>query len=104
MLSHSWPGNVAELENRVRRAVVMSRARSVTAADLGLDEGGRGHPATLQEARGELERDMVVEALVRSAGNVSRAARAIGVSRPTMYDLIRKHEIDVTVLKGAAGH
>lgn len=104
MLSYAWPGNALELENRVMRAVIMSRGRSVTASDLGLEADVEGRPVTLVEARGELERDMVVDALVRSAGNVSRAARSIGVSRPTMYDLIRKHDIDLNGLKGAAGH
>ena len=99
MLKHDWPGNITEIEARVRRAVIMARGRLVTAADLGLngDQNGRGE--TLGEARNGVERDVVVGALRQAAGNVSRAARAIGVSRPTLYDLMRKHRIAVSEFK-----
>ena len=102
MMSHGWPGNVAELEARVRRAVVLSRGRLVSSADLGLNGNGRSTDRSLAEARSELERSMVTDALIQAAGNVSRAARAIGVSRPTMYDLIRKCELDLSSFKGLA--
>ncbi|MFH1690683.1 MAG: sigma-54 dependent transcriptional regulator, partial [Candidatus Eisenbacteria bacterium] len=96
MMSHAWPGNIAELEARVRRAVILSRGRLVSAADLGLNGNGRSGERSLAEARSRLERSMVTDALLQAAGNVSMAARAIGVSRPTMYDLIRKHELDLS--------
>jgi two-component system NtrC family response regulator len=100
MLAHDWPGNITELEARVRRAVIMARGRLVSPGDLGLsDETGAGE-RTLDEARKGVERDVVVGALRQAAGNVSRAARAIGVSRPTLYDLIRKHRIEVAEFKG----
>ena len=99
MMSHDWPGNVAEMENRVRRAVIVTRGRSISARDLGLEGETRAPDRTLSEARDELERDMVVRALRRSVGNVTRAARSIGVSRPTMYDLIRKYGLDVSGFK-----
>ena len=102
LMSHEWPGNVAELEARVRRAVILSRGRLVSAADLGLNGNGRSSDRSLAEARCELERSMVTGALLQAVGNVSRAARAIGVSRPTMYDLIRKYELDLTAFKGLA--
>jgi two-component system NtrC family response regulator len=102
MMSHGWPGNVAELEARVRRAVILSRGRLVSAVDLGLNGNGRSTDRSLAEARSELERSMVTDALLQAAGNVSRAARAIGVSRPTMYDLIRKCQLDLSNFKGLA--
>jgi len=99
LAGHRWPGNIPELQNRVRRAVVMSRGRTIGAADLGLDDVLDERPETLGEARHALERSMVADALRKSAGNVTRAAEAIGVSRPTMYDLIKKYEIDVAEFK-----
>ncbi len=102
LMSHGWPGNVAELEARVRRAVILSRGRLVSSADLGLNGNGRSSDRSLAEARCELERGMVTDALLQAVGNVSRAARAIGVSRPTMYDLIRKYELDLSSFKGLA--
>jgi len=103
MMSHEWPGNVAELEARVRRAAILSRGRLVGASDLGLNGNGRQPFLSLAEARNELERGMVSDALLQAAGNVSRAARSIGVSRPTMYDLIRKYELNLSEFKGLAG-
>lgn len=99
MLSHDWPGNIVEMENRVRRAVIVARGRLVTEFDLGL-EPGSGRPRTsLREALDELAREMVGGALRRALGNVSEAARSIGVSRTAMYDMIHKYEIDVSEFK-----
>ncbi len=72
----------------------------MAASDLGLNGEQNGHERTLGEARDGVERDVVVGALRQAAGNVSRAARAIGVSRPTLYDLMRKHRIAVSEFKG----
>jgi len=93
LMAYDWPGNIPELINRVRHALATVRGGKVTPDDLGLSAAALSD-RTLGEARSELERDMVTEALRRSAGNVSRAARAIGVSRPTMYDLLRKFGVD----------
>ncbi len=93
LLSYDWPGNIPELMNRVRRALATRRGGKVTPDDLGLANEALAD-RTLGEARSELERDMVTEAIRKSAGNVSLAARAIGVSRPTMYDLLRKFGVD----------
>lgn len=103
VMSHSWPGNVAELEARVRRAVILSRGRMLVPADLGLDGNGSPHDRSLAEARSALERRMVTDALLQAAGNVSRAARSLGVSRPTMYDLIRKFGLELSEFKGLGG-
>jgi len=93
IMAYDWPGNVPELINRVRRALASHRGGKVRPDDLGLTATALSD-RTLGEARSELERDMVTEAIRRSAGNVSLAARAIGVSRPTMYDLLRKFNVD----------
>jgi len=102
MMIHDWPGNIPEMENRVRRAVVMSGGRTISASDLGLDGEPELAGRTLGEAKDALEHEIVVDALVRAAGNVSRAARAIGVSRSTVYDLVRKYELDVSSFKALA--
>jgi two-component system, NtrC family, response regulator len=88
---HAWPGNVRELENRVRRAVIMAEGRQVTPSDLELTapaELEKTH--SLKEAREELERTMVVEALQRHSGKITSAASDLGISRPTFYELMEK--------------
>ncbi len=93
--SHPWPGNVRELENRLKGAVAVSDGPTITASDLGLDAAGRGLPVmTLREVRDEAEKRALLQALAAADGNVTRAAALLGVSRPTVYDLISRHEID----------
>jgi two-component system NtrC family response regulator len=92
--AHPWPGNVRELENRVQRGVILARDAYLRADDLELAEPQGETPRTLQEARDEAERQLLVEALTRNAGNITRASRDIEVSRPTFHDLLRKHGID----------
>ena len=90
---HSWPGNVRELENRVRRAVIMCEGTQVTAADLELQEVeavAAAEARTLKEAREAVERDMVHMALRRHNGKIAPAAAELGISRPTMYELMEK--------------
>lgn len=91
----AWPGNVRELENRVKRAVIMAEHKRVTAADLELESA---HPSDLmpqlKEAREAVERDLVNQALGRYDGNISRAAEALGISRPTLYELMNKLDIE----------
>lgn len=88
-----WPGNVRELQSRIRRAVIMCDERQITPADLELGPLeatitlGQG---TLREARERLEREMIRQALRRSAGRISTAAAELGISRPTLYDLMQK--------------
>jgi two-component system NtrC family response regulator len=93
--AHPWPGNVRELENRVQRAVILAQDPYVRPADLELEAGSEeGGPQSLQGARDEAEQRLLVEALTRNAGNITRAAREIKVSRPTFHDLLRKHGIE----------
>ena len=100
MMSYSWPGNIRELQNKIRRAVLIASGKMITPEDLDLTdvEVEKGFElrkrVTLQEARDELEFRMVREALARSKGNVSKAAKELGVSRATLYDLLKKHRID----------
>jgi two-component system NtrC family response regulator len=89
--SHSWPGNVRELQNRVQRAVIMAEGKRVTADDLELAQILNGSSvATLREARESLERDLVQDALKRSGGKIAGAALELGISRPTLYELMEK--------------
>jgi len=92
---HPWPGNVRELENRVQRGVILSRDPHLRPEDLELDSPTEAPPLTLQQARDEAERTLIIDVMTRNAGNVTRAARDAGVSRPTLHDLLRKHDIDV---------
>jgi two-component system NtrC family response regulator len=89
--AYSWPGNVRQLENNVRKAVVMADGRTVTAADLGLSEvADRQAPTpTLQEVRKEAERKLVNDVLATTQGNISKTAKILGVSRPTLYMMMR---------------
>ena len=86
---YGWPGNVRELENRIKRGVIMAEGTQVTADDLELG-GDTGFSAvrTLKEARESLERDVVQQALRRHGGKISPAAVELGVSRPTLYELM----------------
>ena len=88
---HHWSGNVRELQNRVQRAVIMADGKRVTADDLELSAALEGAPPqTLREAREHLEREIVQEALRRHGGKITTAAVELGISRPTLYELIEK--------------
>jgi two-component system NtrC family response regulator len=88
---HSWPGNIRELQNRVRRAVIMADSNRVSARDLELtDTLSALPPQTLKEARESVERQMVQDALRRHCGKITAAALELGVSRPTLYELMEK--------------
>jgi two-component system NtrC family response regulator len=89
---YGWPGNVRELQNRVQRAVIMADGRQITARDLELTGvvTSAAVPQTLKEAREEVEREIVQEALRRHRGKVTSAAQELGVSRPTLYELMEK--------------
>jgi two-component system NtrC family response regulator len=90
--SHSWPGNVRELESSLKRAILLTEGPFVTAAALGLanSDERRSFP-TLRQARAEAEIDMVRRALALSDYNISQAAKLLGVSRPTLYDIMATH-------------
>jgi two-component system, NtrC family, response regulator len=89
---HDWPGNVRELENKVRAAVIMSAGPMITADDLGLERNtGRFQFLNLKAVRSQAEKQAVEQALALGQGNVSQAADLLGVSRPTLYDLMAKY-------------
>ena len=90
-----WPGNVRELENRVKRAVIMADGKLVTAADLDLAEPVAADDQTLnlKSAREATDRRMIRHALARSEGNISGTARLLGISRPTLYDLLKQYDL-----------
>jgi two-component system NtrC family response regulator len=92
--SYSWPGNVRELENRVKRAVVMADGREVTAEDLELkDVPVREMPFDLREVRELSEMQAVKRAVHHADRNLSRAAELLGITRPTLYNLMKKYRI-----------
>jgi two-component system NtrC family response regulator len=93
--SYPWPGNVRELENRIKRAVIMADGKSVTADDLdlpGKSEEGE-HPINLRSARETADRRAIRQALSRTDNNISGAAKLLGISRPTLYDLIKQYQL-----------
>lgn len=91
---YGWPGNVRELENRVKRAVIMADGKKVTPEDLEMTSpDSKYQNMGLKEAREALEKEMVLNALARNRGNLSKAALDLGVSRPTLYDLMEKFDI-----------
>jgi len=90
--SHSWPGNVRELENCIKRAVIMADGQQITREDIGLDteDDANTEFIDLRRIRDDAERNAVVTALGRANGNVVRAAEILGISRPTLYDLMHR--------------
>ena len=93
--AHRWPGNVRKLENRIKGAVIMAESAVVTAGDMGLeDPGDDPEYINLRVARQRAEAQAVRQALAVAKGNLSRAAELLGVTRPTLYDLLGKHSID----------
>ena len=88
--AHSWPGNVRELENCVRRAVIMAEGKRVTIEDMGLSPLEGGEHGTLKSAREAVERELVQRALRKHSGKIAAAAAELGISRPTLYELMEK--------------
>jgi two-component system NtrC family response regulator len=91
---YPWPGNIRELENRIRRAVTLTDNPSITPEDLDLptpDE--KQEELTLKEARDAVEKRVIAQTLAKTGGNISKAATILGVSRPTLHDLISRHAI-----------
>jgi two-component system NtrC family response regulator len=92
--SWPWPGNVRELENRMKRAVIMADTARLSAADLDLGEAGSEDFLNLRAARERADRSAIRMALARTESNVSNAAKLLGISRPTLYDLLKQYNID----------
>ena len=94
--AHNWPGNVRELENRIKRAVIMADGRSIGASDLdlGTRQPEEKSPAiNLRAAREVADRRAIRQAMARTDNNISSAAKLLGISRPTLYDLIKQYQL-----------
>ncbi len=94
LATYNWPGNVRELQNRINRAVIMAEGKKLTPIDLELDTSFSKYSGqTLKEARESLERDLIQRALTRNTGNITRAAAELDISRPALYELMKKLSI-----------
>jgi two-component system NtrC family response regulator len=94
--AYAWPGNVREMENCIKRAVIMADGNTIVADDLGLPEtDAEEAPLNLRQVRDEAEYKAIVKALARVDGNIVKASELLGISRPTMYDLMGRHGIKV---------
>ena len=92
LTAYSWPGNVRELENRIKRAVVMTEGWYVTPENLELQSTApSSDTSTLKASRDHREKDLVRLAMEKAEGNVTRAASYLGVSRPTLYQLLARY-------------
>jgi two-component system NtrC family response regulator len=97
MEAYAWPGNVRELENRIQRAVILSEGPLIEPHDLGFSPKPATPPVmmpastTLKNARDRVERQLVIQAMDRHKGNIAQAAEDLGISRPTFYDIMKKH-------------
>ena len=91
--AYDWPGNVREMENRVKRAVIMAEGSSVTAEELELDDVPESDslPLNLKQVREKAERQAIEDVMSKCDSNISQAAELLGVSRPTLYDLMSKY-------------
>ena len=90
----AWPGNVRELENRIKRAVIMADGKMIGAADLALNSKDEAPLAiNLRAAREVADRKAIQSALTRTENNISSAAKLLGISRPTLYDLIKQYQL-----------
>jgi two-component system NtrC family response regulator len=103
--AYSWPGNVRELENKIKGAVIMADGKQVSAADLGLAgiEDGEAESLNLREVRQRAESKAIRVALMKNFGNISRAAEQLGVTRPTLYDLLNKYGLTADAYSKRAG-
>ena len=94
--NYKWPGNVRELENKIKRAIIMHEGNQITSEDLELEDvDEQSMPFNLREVREKAEKKAVLRALYHANSNIAHASELLGVSRPTLYDLIKKLNIEV---------
>jgi two-component system NtrC family response regulator len=95
--AYPWPGNVRELENRIKRAVIMADGKTLTASDLDLPSSAAANdeplPINLRAAREAADRKAIRQAMSRTENNISGAAKLLGISRPTLYDLLKQYRL-----------
>lgn len=107
--NHDWPGNVRELRNRIQRAVIMCEGTIVEPEDLGYEvetadvQNQTPKNVSLREARDRVEAEMISFALENQSGNIVKAAEELGVTRPTLYDLMKKHGLSDGLRRSEAG-
>lgn len=91
----NWPGNVRELENRIKRAVIMADGKLIAADDLDLESSDdeAGELLNLKAAREAADRVAIIRAISQTDGNISNAAKLLGISRPTLYDLLKQYQL-----------
>ena len=99
--AHPWTGNVRELENCIKRAVIMAEGNVIASADLGLDNEIENPMLNLRQVREVAEKQAVVRVLGRADGNLSKAAEMLGISRPTLYELLDRFELRGAVVRDA---
>lgn len=92
MSRYPWPGNVRELESRIKRAVIMSEGKRIAALDMDLEDTAGARDLNLRKEVESLEKRLVAEALVYTEGNISKAAKLLGISRPHLYSLIGQNQ------------
>ncbi len=92
--AYAWPGNVREMENKVKRAVILAEGKRITAGDLGFTEQKEPLSLNLREAREQVERQLIDRVLAIHDNNISHTAEALGISRPSLYKLFKK--LDMT--------
>lgn len=92
--SHPWPGNIREMENKIKRAVIMAEGKYITRDDLGLVAAGE-LSLNLRHVRQEAEKNAILRALSMTDNNISAAAKLLGITRPTFYDLIKKYDMSI---------
>ncbi len=97
---YSWPGNIRELKNKIKRAVIMCEGKLVTAEDIGLTGDDESPSLNLRAVRQHAEKNAIIKALALSDGNISNTAKLLGVTRPTLYDLMKKYEIQAEHIAG----
>jgi two-component system NtrC family response regulator len=98
--AYGWPGNVREMENKIKAAVILAEGKFVTAQDLGLSADNAPPTLNLRVVRQKAESYAIRQALIRTSGNVSRAAELLGVTRPTLYDMLQKYDIRNETIEG----
>ena len=91
--AYPWRGNVRELENAINSAVIMAEGKQIGPEALRLDAGGVDEALDLREVRAQAEKRAIRRALTREGGNLSKVAQLLGVSRPTLYDLLEKYDL-----------
>lgn len=99
--AHPWPGNIREIENKIKRAVIMADSKYITRDDLGLAVAG-DLSLNLRQVRQDAEKSAILRALSMTDNNVSAAAKLLGITRPTFYDLIKKYDMTLSTSQSSA--